>query len=963
MKKKLAALFVASAMIFGTGAVMPEGLLFEKSDSLLTAQAKEKKVTDYTYEITPLLSPFNEYFFVKTNNPDPFSFRFADKKSKYSDNSYIRAYAEDTSTGYDIKLFADVKYDNNSTGRVNGGYIFRSFDTDGGEVLLQSRNAGSYTWNDTWNDTNVKIKVPSLMDTSDYLIDKYAKGSGFFDKMDSVQNGFESICLYSGSYIRGKVVRTEDYWCLNTSGHADQSLYIYSPFDREDSKALFASSIYPFRYDSWGFPGIMAEVSKRLDSSSSYKWDAYYHYNINVTYKGETRTYGGSGEGEGQGITKDKIKQYFTFGNNGTAISLESLRKLLNEYAAIKMSDDIPRKDELTFESICKKVGKGSWVRLNTSNWSTNGKRNVDPGYTYLYNNSDDGNIDIWDDEWGVGNRNLYGGDLGYYSNTWVDGRYIGYYEYFIPGVKFSDVPTSSVVLKGYKIPQIKYRSEWEYDWDINLYKQKYIIEEISVKEKDALFYYNDEKNCWTPNSDAFDMNCCDYYMIEQFVNNGLVDKKYLDMVSLTKDDILALNVDKNTNIIPHNGYIYDGTTEPGMEFEEHTFGDWSVAKAATCSAEGSKIRKCSICGKTETQATPKLKANISLAVVTGIAYKTYTGSTVTQSPTVTFNGKTLTNGTDYTVSYKNNINIGTATITITGKGDYTGTVSKTFKINAASLAKADVSGIKNKAYTTKAITQSPTVKVGGRALKKGTDFTLTYKNNKAVGTAIVTITGKGNYTGSIKKTFKITKASVAKAKVTGVNKRYKYTGKAIKPAVKTVKLGSVTLKKGRDYTVSYKNNKKAGTATVVITGKGNYKGTVKKTFKILSAQDYKMWQYTKQVVTLVNKERTSRGLKALKLNETLYDRAMISSKELLKSLSGQNMNDSYNTIEGLTYNSASAFSTIGQRTPRELVNDLMNTPGQRDGILSKSYNNIGVGLVNDPNVIFGYCWTLILIG
>ena len=75
------------------------------------------------------------------------------------------------------------------------------------------------------------------------------------------------------------------------------------------------------------------------------------------------------------------------------------------------------------------------------------------------------------------------------------------------------------------------------------------------------------------------------------------------------------------------------------------------------------------------------------------------------------------------------------------------------------SIAKATVTGISNKTYTGKAITQNPTVKVGSKTLKKGTDYTLSYSNNIKVGTATVTITGKGSYTGEIKKTFKITTA------------------------------------------------------------------------------------------------------------------------------------------------------------------------------------------------------------
>ncbi len=84
-----------------------------------------------------------------------------------------------------------------------------------------------------------------------------------------------------------------------------------------------------------------------------------------------------------------------------------------------------------------------------------------------------------------------------------------------------------------------------------------------------------------------------------------------------------------------------------------------------------------------ETNPTVTVK-DISKCGVTGIKPKTYNGKTHTQSITVKDASKTLKNGTDYTVSYKNNKNAGTATIVITGKDSYKGTITKTFKINKA---------------------------------------------------------------------------------------------------------------------------------------------------------------------------------------------------------------------------------------------------------------------------------------
>ncbi|MBQ6843372.1 MAG: leucine-rich repeat protein, partial [Agathobacter sp.] len=129
---------------------------------------------------------------------------------------------------------------------------------------------------------------------------------------------------------------------------------------------------------------------------------------------------------------------------------------------------------------------------------------------------------------------------------------------------------------------------------------------------------------------------------------------------------------------------------------------------------------------------------------------------------------------------------------------------------------------------------KKPTVTVtcDNRTLKEGTDYTVSYANNTAVGTATVTITGIGNYCESISKNFTITTAPINEAKVTLSKSSYTYDGKTKKPSV-TIKLGDKTLVKDTDYTVTYKNNKNIGKATVTIKGKGNYTGTLTKTFTI----------------------------------------------------------------------------------------------------------------------------------
>ena len=236
----------------------------------------------------------------------------------------------------------------------------------------------------------------------------------------------------------------------------------------------------------------------------------------------------------------------------------------------------------------------------------------------------------------------------------------------------------------------------------------------------------------------------------------------------------------------------------------------------------------------TKTATFKIVAADIAKATVSSIADETYTGKALTPKPTVKLGGVTLIEGTDYTLTYKANTNVGTATITITGEGNYIGTNTATFKIVAANISKATSSAIANQTYTGKALTPKPTIKLGSVTLKEGTDYTLSYKNNTNVGTATITITGKGNLTGTKTATFKIVNQSIADASISAINQQT-YTGKALTPKP-TVKLGSVTLKEGTDYTLSYKANTSVGTATITITGKGNYSGTKTATFKIVAA-------------------------------------------------------------------------------------------------------------------------------
>ena len=323
-----------------------------------------------------------------------------------------------------------------------------------------------------------------------------------------------------------------------------------------------------------------------------------------------------------------------------------------------------------------------------------------------------------------------------------------------------------------------------------------------------------------------------------------------------------------------------------------------------------------------------KKSLNNGLLTLSETSY-VYDGTYKKPAATVTFGGKVLQAGKDYTISYRNNLNVGVTTVIATGMGDYTGYTSKNFTITKRAMAGGTVSVASSVSFTGSNITPSVTVKVAGRTLTSGTDYTVSYSNNKNVGKATVKIIGKGNYSGSLSAKFDIVPAKqqiqkletkykgfyidwaqkgsatgydveysvnanmsgavskhltankpdtltvsglsgdktyyvrvrsytnvngkvyygawsdvksiktanndITKATVSGISTKA-FTGKAITQNV-TVKVGNTVLKNGTDYTVSYSNNKKVGKATVKITGKGKYGGVITKTFKINPAK------------------------------------------------------------------------------------------------------------------------------
>lgn len=153
-----------------------------------------------------------------------------------------------------------------------------------------------------------------------------------------------------------------------------------------------------------------------------------------------------------------------------------------------------------------------------------------------------------------------------------------------------------------------------------------------------------------------------------------------------------------------------------------------------------------------------KKSLNNGLLTLSETSY-VYDGTYKKPAATVTFGGKVLQEGKDYTISYRNNLNVGVTTVIATGMGDYTGYTSKNFTITKRALAGGTVSVASSVSFTGSNITPSVTVKVAGRTLTSDTDYTVSYSNNKNVGTSNVYVYGKGNYSGSLSAKFDIVPA------------------------------------------------------------------------------------------------------------------------------------------------------------------------------------------------------------
>ncbi len=223
----------------------------------------------------------------------------------------------------------------------------------------------------------------------------------------------------------------------------------------------------------------------------------------------------------------------------------------------------------------------------------------------------------------------------------------------------------------------------------------------------------------------------------------------------------------------------------------------------------------------------------------------TYSGSPVAPEITVKDGDKTLSMGKDYYLVYSNNVNAGTANVTVVGTGNYIEAVTENFTISRRSVSSGlTFSYTQNCVYSGNAYCPAVTVKNGDTVLLRGSDYSVSYNSNINAGTANIIIRGLGNYTGTVIKSFVISPRSIASLDIGGIEDKYIYTGSPIVPSP-TLKYGAEQLVRNTDFGVSYKLNTAIGKASVIITGKGNYMGTVTKTFEIVPKTPVFKEEYT----------------------------------------------------------------------------------------------------------------------
>ena len=313
------------------------------------------------------------------------------------------------------------------------------------------------------------------------------------------------------------------------------------------------------------------------------------------------------------------------------------------------------------------------------------------------------------------------------------------------------------------------------YDYKVPLMPHPYVESPINIKYEASWFKLTEDKTGREITSEfrksitspfrTTDMDGAQWYVYGDFRD----ETNYTTLVR--KDDpnswdVVKLNVDDN-KLDPNGEYYLWFNIEVSYPYVWKDKGDTSALPTVYVNG---KLADHAVWGDdVEVYVKVDVMKDLSGAKIADIPDQTYTGTYIDPAAKVTLNGKTLVRETDYTVSYQNNVDVGTAKMIVEGKGAYTGKIYKEFTIKPRSIKNTSAT-LSASSYTYNGSVKKPTVtvkdKIDGTAKKlvAGTDFTVTIKNSsgktvsspKSVGQYTVQIKGKGNYTGTTTKTFKI---------------------------------------------------------------------------------------------------------------------------------------------------------------------------------------------------------------
>ena len=506
-------------------------------DKTLYAKWIEGVKEPYTYTIKPVLAPFNNYYIVKTDDPNPYSLRFVNSTGRLTPVT---------------TKFCDVNYVDAAFRRTAGGYLFQSDDDfAGGTVTVEramsngkpvtfgknemTRKISSsdhymYVSEDskgtfgssvgTYEPRVNQVSVAPSKNRLQYLIDTYtSKDKTFFENMDAVQKALDQLAIYPVHVVDINTVSSEYPYLGLQCANAHDWGYV-GPVDlRYDTTESLVKSAYPYILDSLGFPGLMIQVAQTLDPNCTFSTEGCMHWEINVTAqvngKSVTKRYGGAGHGDSEWMYATSFMDArFKFDQSSSDfarnLDLDVLHSKLNEYVDKGKIRAQSLYTEVGYDELSKVIGNGAWLR-------TFGGQ-----YTYI-------------------TRECYQGPLfsDGMSNTWVDGRHLDVGCAFEKNAKWSDHPTDDIVLTN----------------------QTYKNQNADTRTADIYYEYDKESKTWIA-----------HYAYPETSGYYSSGEKIPDQFVLTQDEVNELvNSAKwkhNNATDPTSGYIYDTKSKPGTPFK-----------------------------------------------------------------------------------------------------------------------------------------------------------------------------------------------------------------------------------------------------------------------------------------------------------------------------------------------------------------------------------------------------------